>query len=341
MMATDPFYFLRATFYRWVQLWPVICPGLSAAPHVLAIGDLHVENFGTWRDAEGRWVWGVNDFDEAFPMAYTIDLVRLATSALFARVSSNMKSSDEELLNSLLQGYRDSLEKGGSPVCLETHLKMRQIALQSTRDPQRYWKKLQSLPVALNLIATDEVKEMMLRALPEGAKPLSLMHRRAGLGSLGRPRYMLLADFQGGLIGRECKPSIPSACYFAADQPPPYETRQQDIVKMAVRAPDPFFKMEKGWVIRRLAPESSKVLLVNLPAADEQEIFYFMGWETANIHLGSKHALDNVLDDLKAKPSNWLLSAAQVMKHAIEQDFEVWKTDFKASSKSAGARSAL
>jgi len=33
---------------------------------VLAVGDLHVENFGTWRDAEGRLIWGVNDFDEAW-----------------------------------------------------------------------------------------------------------------------------------------------------------------------------------------------------------------------------------------------------------------------------------
>jgi len=32
---------------------------------VLAVGDLHVENFGTWRDAEGRLIWGVNDFDES------------------------------------------------------------------------------------------------------------------------------------------------------------------------------------------------------------------------------------------------------------------------------------
>ncbi len=31
--AEDPFMFMRATFYRWVQLWPVICPGLSGAPH--------------------------------------------------------------------------------------------------------------------------------------------------------------------------------------------------------------------------------------------------------------------------------------------------------------------
>ena len=48
---------------------------------MLGVGDLHVENFGTWRDAEGRLIWGINDFDEACPMPYTIDLVRLAASA--------------------------------------------------------------------------------------------------------------------------------------------------------------------------------------------------------------------------------------------------------------------
>jgi uncharacterized protein (DUF2252 family) len=48
-MAEDPFPFLRATFYRWAQVWPEICPELAKAPHLLAVGDLHVENFGTWR----------------------------------------------------------------------------------------------------------------------------------------------------------------------------------------------------------------------------------------------------------------------------------------------------
>jgi uncharacterized protein (DUF2252 family) len=63
-MAQSPFPFLRATFYRWVQLWPRVCPELATAPAVLGIGDLHVENFGTWRDGEGRLIWGVNDFEE-------------------------------------------------------------------------------------------------------------------------------------------------------------------------------------------------------------------------------------------------------------------------------------
>src|SRR6476620_11725901 len=80
-MKRDAFSFLRATFYRWTQVWEDVCADLCGAPEVLAIGDLHVENFGTWRDDEGRLVWGLNDFDEAFPLPYTNDLVRLAVSA--------------------------------------------------------------------------------------------------------------------------------------------------------------------------------------------------------------------------------------------------------------------
>src|ERR1700733_15780888 len=64
-MCESPFSFLRATFYRWMQLWPEGCPALDKAPRVLSVGDLHIENFGTWRDVEGRLIWGVNDFDEA------------------------------------------------------------------------------------------------------------------------------------------------------------------------------------------------------------------------------------------------------------------------------------
>jgi uncharacterized protein (DUF2252 family) len=79
-MKESPFLFLRGTFYWWAQLWPSICAELCDAPKVLAVGDLHVNSFGTWRDAEGRLCWGVDDFDEAYPLAYTNDIVRLAAS---------------------------------------------------------------------------------------------------------------------------------------------------------------------------------------------------------------------------------------------------------------------
>ncbi|MFE0776579.1 DUF2252 domain-containing protein [Streptomyces sp. NPDC058861] len=43
-------------------------------------GDLHAENFGTYMDANGRLVFNVNDFDEAYVGPFTWDLKRLAAS---------------------------------------------------------------------------------------------------------------------------------------------------------------------------------------------------------------------------------------------------------------------
>src|SRR5271166_1126595 len=79
-MGADPFSFLRATYYRWAQQFVGLDATTSRAPKILAVGDLHLENFGTWRDALGRLAWGINDFDEAYPLPYTHDLSRLATS---------------------------------------------------------------------------------------------------------------------------------------------------------------------------------------------------------------------------------------------------------------------
>ncbi len=43
-------------------------------------GDLHVENFGTYLNSDGRLVFDVNDFDEAYLGHYTWDLQRFAAS---------------------------------------------------------------------------------------------------------------------------------------------------------------------------------------------------------------------------------------------------------------------
>src|SRR5260370_20426098 len=69
-MAEAAFPFFRATFYRWLQLWPEVCTHLVNAPAVLGVGDLHIENFGTWRDEEGRLILGVYDLDVALPPPY-------------------------------------------------------------------------------------------------------------------------------------------------------------------------------------------------------------------------------------------------------------------------------
>ena len=75
-MRDGAFPFLRATYWRWAETVLEACPDLADAPQVLAVGDVHLENFGTWRDADGRLGWGVNDYDEAAQMPYPLDLVR-------------------------------------------------------------------------------------------------------------------------------------------------------------------------------------------------------------------------------------------------------------------------
>jgi hypothetical protein len=99
LMVEDEFRFFRGTFYRWARLWPKHCKELASAPSVLAVGDLHVNSFGTWRDKFGRLVGGIDDFDEAYFLPYTNDLVRLATSARLAysldHLQTNTKNACE------------------------------------------------------------------------------------------------------------------------------------------------------------------------------------------------------------------------------------------------------
>ena len=58
-------------------------------------GDLHAENFGTYMDANGRLIFNVNDFDEAYVGPFTWDLKRFAASV--ALIGYAKALSDEQI----------------------------------------------------------------------------------------------------------------------------------------------------------------------------------------------------------------------------------------------------
>jgi hypothetical protein len=192
-MALAAFPFFRATFYRWAQWWPIVCPELSRAPAVLAVGDLHVENFGTWRDLEGRLIWGVNDFDEAWPASYAADLVRLLASAYLAIGEQHLSITRKEAREAMEQGYRDALERGGGPFILaEHHRWLRLLAMSKLRDPVVFWQKILACPKYKGKLPED-VRKLVHQSVPLRSIHFELKSRIAGLGSLGHPRVLASA----------------------------------------------------------------------------------------------------------------------------------------------------
>jgi hypothetical protein len=327
-MGEDQFEFLRATFYRWAERWPVVCADLADAPAVLAVGDVHVENFGTWRDAEGRLVWGVNDVDDAWTIPYTNDLVRLATSAGLA---SKVKASLGEASDAILAGYADGLSDDDPVpfVLAERHARLRRLAVARLgQNLAAFWDDLEGKLRPVDEAIAVDADRLLASSLPAQGLPYTRYRRQAGLGSLGRPRFVALADWLGGRVAREVKLLAPSSWLWAnptvdaATAPICYEA----ILTQAVRCPDPVVAVSDRWVVRRLAPDSSRIELKDVPEdRDELHLLASMGRELANIHHGSRDAVQAIRDDLDGRHEGWLRDAAAAMSRATIEDFEAWR----------------
>jgi hypothetical protein len=324
-MRAARFPFLRATYYRWAQVFPEVCATLDSAARVLGVGDLHVENFGTWRDVEGRLIWGINDFDEAHPLPYTHDLVRLAASASMAIDANHLRLDAREAAQAILAGYTDALKTGGRPFVLaEGHPALREMAVHRLRDPEEYWAKLNKLAPLQNGIragAARVIREMF----PEPGLECRIAHRCAGLGSLGRERFVAIAVYRGGHIAREAKALAPSACVWARGERGGAKILYQRVLDRAVRCRDPFVALKGRWIVRRLAPDCSRIEMASLPAQrDEIKLLHAMGFETANVHLGSAKG-KTILKDLKSRKGDWLHRAAHQMAASVTEDWEDWR----------------
>jgi hypothetical protein len=324
-MTGSLFAFLRATFYRWALLWSEVCPDLAGTPVVLAVGDLHVENFGTWRDIEGRLVWGVNDVDESARMPYAVDLVRLVTSAILAKRENGLAIDASGAATAVLEGYSESLEAGGKPFILEeSHPGLREMAMGAEREPTKFWSKLVKLPRAT---PPKGIQRLLQRSLPDEAQDIAFSHRIAGVGSLGRPRYVATASRNGGLVAREAKAWLPSAWGWAKGRPKERAYYSVRLLKHSVRQPDPYYAVKDGWVIRRLGPHCGRIELGELPKRrDERLILMAMGRETANLHLATPDQRSSLLHDLTKRKPDWLINAANAMSQATEQDWDRFRS---------------
>lgn len=358
-MAGGEFAFLRATFYRWAQLFPKHCPELLTGPRVLGVGDLHIENFGTWRDAEGRLGWGVNDFDEACSLPYTNDLIRLATSAYFAlNDRDNPLSLDfSEACQAIQAGYLKRLTEPRPFVLAEDHGWLRDTVIRRLIDSdsaskegkgeddvfKKFHKKYTNLDDIQGQVPADAMAALNA-CFPQPTPKFEIKYREAGLGSLGRQRFTgVTSDWNGGIIVREAKALVPSAWLWAnqereasyAEALAAKKIYFFEVVARSVRAADPSLMIRDRWAVRRLGPDAFKVEIqqLGLKRGEEAELtkklFEAMGKEVGNIHSPNSNSPSEILDHIGRMSNNhspkWLEKGSMNMVEQIQQDFHDWK----------------
>lgn len=195
VMAESPFGMMRATYFRWARTAPLFAAHLAQAPLALCVGDIHVENFGTWVDAEGRRVWGVNDFDEGAVMPYAFDLVRLLTSALLAPALK--KLSPREAARAVLDGYCDGLKARNPRFVAHGGVWFKTLLAGLQEDADDFWSDCHRYQTAE---PPPKVRRVLRDALPSGHTELRFLTKQKGAGSLGRPRYFAVARWRGGAV---------------------------------------------------------------------------------------------------------------------------------------------
>ncbi len=59
---------------------------------------------------------------------------------------------------------------------------------------------------------------------------------------------------------------------------------------------------------------------------DEARLLKAMGWESGNVHLGTRGAAKAILVDLSRRRQGWLRDAATRMARQVRADWKAWRT---------------
>jgi hypothetical protein len=320
-MRKDAFSFLRATYWRWAETVLIVCPGAADAPTVLAVGDVHLENFGTWRDADGRLAWGVNDFDDAAEMPYVVDLLRLASSAILAAPDSGVAPA--VICRAILRGYRNGVE-APQPLILDRDFAwLRELVAVSDKQRAKFWRKIdeaQAEPIPARY------RKAIAAAMPEPRLALTTARRTAGTGSLGRPRWIGIANWRGAPVVREAKALLPSSWERSNGGPNggKRKIRCAEIAGGRYRATDPWFRVDGGVAVRRLSPNNRKIEADDATLLSPR-MLEAMGFDLASAHLGTGDHGAEIQHDLSSRRPGWLLADAKKMATAVSRDHAAWK----------------
>jgi hypothetical protein len=328
-LAESPFVLLRGTYYRFIEQLPALAPAAFAAPASVAVGDLHIENFGTWRDHESRLAWGINDYDEIDVLPYTVDLARLATSALLAIRSEHLAIGEPDACAAILDGWHEriALAVPETFVLGERHQHLYRLASEAFADPAAFADGIERLPPAEEALPGPAAR-LLAEVAPWREWQPSLSRRVAGVGSLGSHRIVAAGQLAGGLLVREAKEIPGPAGLWAIRGHKSPNDLASAVAGSRGPAADPRRRQVGHWVVRPLAPDATRLELTSLKRRHgESQLLENMGAEAANVHMTPHAAAARpkaLRKDAEARPDGWLHEAAEAMAALTERDHAEW-----------------
>lgn len=217
LLRRDPFAFFRGTCHLFYETLPRRAV-FSSAPAVLVCGDLHLENFGTYKGDNRLVYFDVNDFDEAALAPCTLELVRFVASLLLAAAHLKLSAPQAaKLCRGFLGAYRDAIADGkprwverstaGGMVkdllhALKRRTRGELLARRTERVKGKRRLRLDGNHARVAPADRSRIGRLLKRFAATTGQPrfyrlLDVALRITGNGSLGIERYVLLVEGEG------------------------------------------------------------------------------------------------------------------------------------------------
>lgn len=292
-MRQNAFVFFRGTCHLFYEDWPV-GGELDHAPLAWICGDLHLENFGSYKGNNRLSYFDMNDFDEALLAPVSWELARLLTSILVGAESIGVNGPEAlALCHGFLDSYRAALKEGKARwverATAEGMVKSLLDGLRNrtsrdyldSRTRLRSGKRSIRLDGKRALAASDADYAKITRFMadfaqqqsnPDFFKVLDMARRIAGTGSLGLERYVILVQGHGSpegnlLLDLKHQPGSALAPWVKTGQPRwPSEAERVVAVQQRVQAASPAFLApvtigERSYTLRELLPSQDRLAL--------------------------------------------------------------------------------
>ncbi len=217
-MAASPFGYFRGTNHLFHVDWPGSA-WLERMPAVWLNGDLHLENFGTYRGDNRLVYFDVGDFDDGALGPMSRDLIRFMVGVHMAGYEMGFGARRANMLNRIFLGAFRAALADGKTRWIERRTAVGVIGellmKLDKRDQASLLAKRTVVSKGKRRLRTDTGKALRLdpaeharvvrfvnrfaegRLHPEFFKVLDVAQRVAGLGALGLKRYVVLVRGTG------------------------------------------------------------------------------------------------------------------------------------------------